>query len=129
RRRRDDPTVALCPDSTVQNVLKEGERFAARARAKARLCVPLWNVDDVHGTVALACYEQFVTAKCHVHWLRADLDGRLPAKRRVYETHRIAVEAGDAEEAVVRRVTRDLRRLRHVLEDYLFADTAGFGVN
>src|SRR5262249_23877060 len=101
---------------------------AACAGAEARLCAPLWNVDDVHGAVALACYEQFVPSECHVHRLRTDLDRRLLAKRWVYQTHRVAVQAGDADQAIVRRVTRDLRRLWHVLEDHLVADTAGFGV-
>src|SRR5262249_57991353 len=45
-----------------------------------------------------------------------------------YQTQRVAVQAGDADQAIVRRVTRDLRRLWHVLEEHLVADTAGFSV-
>src|SRR5262245_12806116 len=82
----------------------------------------------MHGAVALACYEQFVPSECHVHRLRTDLDRRLAAKRWVYQTHRVAVQTGDANQAIVWRVTRDLRRLWHILEDHLVADTAGFGV-
>src|ERR1700729_3481554 len=109
--------------------LKKADGFAAGAGLEAALGAAAGNIDDVHGAVALAGDEQFVAAERHVHRLRADLDRGLLAERRIDQAHRIAVEAGDAEQAVVRRVTRDLRRLRHVLEHDLFAQAAGFGVD
>jgi len=42
--------------------------------------------------------------------------------------NRIAVQAGDSDQAVVWRITRDLCGLRHVLEAHLLADLARFGI-
>src|SRR5262245_7859728 len=62
-----------------QQALEKPKGFTARAGVKAVLCVPLRNIDDVNGPVTLAGNEQFVTAKCHVHRLTANLDrGLLP---------------------------------------------------
>jgi hypothetical protein len=60
----------------VVHALEKTKGFTARAGAEAVLCAPLWNIDDVHGTVTLAGNEQFVTAERHVHRLIANLDRR-----------------------------------------------------
>src|SRR3984885_3251037 len=89
---------------TTATALEKADGFAAGAGLEAAFGAPVRNIDDMHRAVALAGDEQFVAAECHVHRLRADLDRGLLAKRRIDQAHRVAVEAGDAEQAVVRRV-------------------------
>src|ERR1700738_4279231 len=89
--------------------LEETNRFTACTGAEALLCAPIWNIDDVHRSITLAGDEQFVVAEGHVHRLTADLDRGLHAKRRVDQAHSVAVEAGDADQAIVRRVAGALR--------------------
>jgi hypothetical protein len=74
----------------------------------------------VHRPVALAGNKQLVAAKRHVHRLAADLDGGLLAERRIDQTHRVTLQAADANEAVVRAVAGDLRRLRESVLNDLF---------
>src|SRR6516162_6763856 len=105
--------------------LEKAYGFAAGAGLEALLMSPVRNIDDVHGAVALAGDEQLVAVERHIHGLRADLDRGLLAERRIDQAHRVAVEAGDADQTVVGRVTGDLRRLRHVLERDLVAHPAG----
>src|SRR5262245_25366324 len=121
--------LQLTPYSASVPALEEVERLAADAGVKALFCAPVWDVDDVHRAVALSGDEQFVAVERHVHRLITDLDGRLLPKRRIDQAYRVAVEAGDAKETVIRRVTGNLRRLRDVLERDLVAHTAGLGVD
>src|SRR5262249_52531448 len=65
---------------SIALALEKPKGFTARAGAEAVLCVPLRNIDDVNGPVTLAGNEQFVTAKCHVHRLTANLDCSLPSE-------------------------------------------------
>src|SRR5262245_39924959 len=65
---------------SIALALEKPKGFTARAGAEAVLCVPLRNIDDVNGPVTLAGNEQFVTAKCHVHRLTANLDCGLPSE-------------------------------------------------
>src|SRR3954451_23014617 len=92
------------------------QRLAALAGVETVLHPSRRNVDDVHRPVALAGHEQLVTAERHVHGLAADLDGALVTEARVDQADRIALQAGDADHAVVRTVTGDLRSLRNVLQ-------------
>jgi hypothetical protein len=67
---------------------------------------------------SLAGNKQLVAAKRHVRRLAANLDGGLLAERRIDQTHRVTLQAGEANEAVVRAVAGDLRRLRDALEPH-----------
>src|SRR6266849_7458973 len=119
-------TVAIATRSAASrrdDGSEEPERLAPRARLETPLRPPLRNIDHVHRAVALAADEELVAAKRHVHGLAADLDGGLRAERRVDQAHRVALEAGNADQAVVRAVARDLRGLPHALDVQCAIDT------
>src|SRR4029077_13618757 len=88
-------------------ISEEAEGLTARAGTKAVLHAPRRTGDEVHGSVALARDKQFVASEHHVHWLPADLDRCMPAKRGIDQAHGVAFQAGDAEQFVVRAVAGD----------------------
>src|SRR5271170_694866 len=101
------PPPERCPGvGFSDHTLKEPNRLASRAGLEARFGAAVRDVDDMDRTVALAGDEQFVAAERHVHGLRADPDGGLLPERRIDQAHGVAVEAGDADQAVVGRVAR-----------------------
>src|SRR6185437_81390 len=122
----DDLTTTL-EDLTA--ALEKAQRLAALAGLEARLVAPPRNVDDVHGPVALAGDEQLVAVERHVHGLLADLDGGLPAERRIDQADRAALEAGHADDREIVAVTRDLRRLADALEPHRVGDLVARGVD
>src|SRR5581483_10308758 len=122
-------SVDHCIVVSSRSALEEPERLAAGAGLEAQFVFLVGNVDYVYRAVALAGNKQIVAMERHVHRLAADRYSSLFAERRIEQAYRVAVEAGDAKQAVIGCIAGDLRGLRHVLQHHLVADSAGIGID